>query len=179
MPEASIGLRYARALFRLSEQEGNTESLQRETRDLRVLVEESADLSFFLNHITLSTRQKDTIARALFEGKSSASLTRLVRFLAERGRLPILPDICDAYDALYRESRNILVAEVTSAYPLRDEQIESIRDKMKLRHGKTIEMKVDTDPALLGGFVIRVLDQVDDFSIKGKLEGLRTTLCAA
>ena len=179
MSALSIGIRYARALFRMSEQDGDTEHLQRELKDLRALIEESEDLSFFLNHVTLSESQQASIVKALFEGRVSASLSRFVRFLVNRGRLPILPDICDAYDDLYRESRNILIAEVTSAFPLRDDQVETIRQKMQKRYGKTIEMKVDTDPVLLGGFVIKVLDQVEDLSIKGKLEGLHTALCAA
>ncbi len=179
MAASSIGLRYARALFRMSEESGNTEALQRELKDLLALTEESEDFTFFLNHVTLSDSQQDSIVRALFEGKSSPELTRFMRFLVDRGRLPILPEICESYDDLYRDSRNILLAHVTSAYPLRDDQVETIRQKMARRYGKTIELKVDTNPELLGGFVIKVLDHVDDLSIRGKLEGLRTDLCAA
>lgn len=179
MPESRVAIRYARALFRTSEEAGNTEIVQRELQDIQSLIEESEPLSAFLDRVTLSSSNQDAVVTALFKNRASESVTRFIRFLVNRRRLPILPDVCEAYDNLYRESRNILIAHITSAFSLRDDQIETIKRKMHERYSKHIECTVNTDTALLGGFVIRVLDQVHDLSICGKLEGLRRSMRAA
>ena len=179
MPESRVAIRYARALFRTSEEAGNTEIVQRELQDIQSLIEESEPLSAFLDRVTLSLSNQDAVVTALFKNRASESVTRFIRFLGNRRRLPILPDACEAYDNLYRESRNILIAHITSAFPLRDDQIETIKRKMHERYSKHIECTVNKDTALLGGFVIRVLDQVHDLSIFGKLEGLRRSMRVA
>jgi len=178
MAASRVALRYARALFHTSEETGDTESVQRELQDMLSLIETSEALSAFLDRVTLSSSNQDAVVTALFKDRASKSVMRFMRFLVKRRRLPILPDVCEAYDILYRESRNILIAHITSAFPLRDDQVEAIKRKMHERYSKHIECTVNTDTALLGGFVIRVLDQVYDLSIFGELEGLRRSMRA-
>lgn len=179
MSESRVALRYARALFRNSEEAGNTETVQRELQDMLHLITESESLASFLDQVTISSGTQDSVVTALFKGRTSDSVTRFARFLVKRRRLPILPEVCETFDHLYRESRNILIAHITSAFPLGEHQIDSINNKMNARFGKQIKCTIKTDPDLLGGFVVRVLDQVYDLSIQGKLDGLRKSMRAA
>ena len=67
-------------------------------------------------------------------------------------------------------------AEVTSALPLSAEEQTSVRNNLlpSLEDGAAITYKVD--PAILGGLVVRVGDQVIDGSVAGQLQNLRQTL---
>lgn len=67
-------------------------------------------------------------------------------------------------------------AEVTSALPLTPEERDTVKSEIlqKTGSGTTVTFKVD--PAILGGLIIRVGDQVIDGSVSGQLQDLRQTL---
>jgi len=174
-----IATRYARAFFRFCEDDGVTDDVYREMAQVRELIAESAELADFLDNVALAQAQQQAVVQSLFEGKVSPPVYRLLQFLVERHRLPVLPDICPAFEELYRESRNILEARITSMHPLGEDQVEHLRQKLAARYGKQIEVREMTDVSLLGGFIVKVRDTVYDFSVHGKLEALRATLCAA
>ncbi|MEW5986614.1 MAG: F0F1 ATP synthase subunit B [Chloroflexota bacterium] len=62
-------------------------------------------------------------------------------------------------------------AEVTSALPLTDEEQVTVR-----RTIRAAEVNFRVDPAILGGLVIRVGDQVVDNSVTGQMAALRESL---
>jgi F-type H+-transporting ATPase subunit b len=64
-------------------------------------------------------------------------------------------------------------AEVTSALPLASAEQETVRREILSRIGSTATVAFRVDPAILGGLVIRVGDQVVDASLAGQLEDLR------
>jgi F-type H+-transporting ATPase subunit b len=62
-------------------------------------------------------------------------------------------------------------AEVTSALPLTDKEQDTVR---KTVNAKTVNFRVD--PAILGGLIIRVGDQIIDDSVAGQMSGMRESL---
>lgn len=67
-------------------------------------------------------------------------------------------------------------AEITSALPLTGEEQLAIRDELAARLGSDATINFRVDPAIMGGLVIRVGDQIVDGSVAGQLEDLRTRL---
>jgi F-type H+-transporting ATPase subunit delta len=65
------------------------------------------------------------------------------------------------------------VAYVTAAGPLSAEQEQRLIDALGAIYRRSISLKVDVDPALLGGLVIRVGDEVIDGSVAARLEQAR------
>ena len=63
------------------------------------------------------------------------------------------------------------VAEVTSALPLTDEEMDSAKKAIK---ADTVNFKVD--PNIMGGLVVKVDDQVVDNSVAGQMSGLRESI---
>jgi F-type H+-transporting ATPase subunit b len=62
-------------------------------------------------------------------------------------------------------------AEVTSALPLTDKEQDTVKKAIK---AETVKFKVD--PAILGGLIIRVGDQVVDDSVAGQMSDMRESL---
>jgi F-type H+-transporting ATPase subunit b len=62
-------------------------------------------------------------------------------------------------------------AEVTSALPLTDKEQDTVR---KTVNAETVNFRVD--PAILGGLIIRVGDQIIDDSVAGQMSGMRESL---
>ncbi|MGH4013431.1 MAG: F0F1 ATP synthase subunit delta [Pseudonocardiaceae bacterium] len=62
------------------------------------------------------------------------------------------------------------VAHVSAGGPLSDQQEQRLLDALSRVYQRSISLKVELDPELLGGLVIRVGDEVIDGSVAGRLE---------
>ena len=100
----------------------------------------------------------------------------LLGFLVDQGRGKDLPKIVEALSEVAADQRRKRLAEVRSAVPLRAEQRTKLQDALSKATGTDVEVKVIVDPAVIGGVVARVGDQVFDGSIRRKLELARERL---
>ncbi len=99
-----------------------------------------------------------------------------IKLLAENRRLTILPEIAALF-AFYRsEAEGKIDAEVVSAQEITEKQLTTITAALGKRLGREVIVTARTDPALLGGAVIRAGDLVIDGSIRGKLNKLATAV---
>jgi F-type H+-transporting ATPase subunit delta len=72
---------------------------------------------------------------------------------------------------------NIVLAEVTSAKELSNEQSESIANKIEeLTGAQGVEIKTSIDPDLIGGVTIKVGSRVFDASLRGQLRRVSLSL---
>ena len=62
------------------------------------------------------------------------------------------------------------MAHVTSAVVLTPEQERRLAEVLERLYGRSIGLQVQVDPAVLGGLVIRVGDEIIDGSIAHRLE---------
>jgi F-type H+-transporting ATPase subunit delta len=94
--------------------------------------------------------------------------------LVRKGRERLLPDVAQAFNELYKQGRNIVVAHVASAVPLTTAtraRVQSIAEKQ--HPGKTIELVEKVDPTLIGGVTIRIGDELYDGTVSRRLADLR------
>ena len=85
----------------------------------------------------------------------------------------------DDLDALSRQAADLqgqTVAVVTSASELSAEQQSTLEAKLASIYGREMTVHVQVDPAVLGGMVIRVGDEVIDGSVSGRLDAVRRAL---
>ena len=101
-----------------------------------------------------------------------------VRTLADNRRLALLPEISALFDELKSEAEGIIEVTVTSAAPLEEAQRRQLAAALERRLGRQVRMQCATDPALIGGAVLRAGDWVLDGSLRGKLERIAYELTA-
>jgi len=103
-----------------------------------------------------SELKRAEIMNELLAPLESEVTSKFITFLAKKRRLKGLPQIVEFYvNSLYREE-SIEPVVVTSAEELSEEQVDTIKEKMKERTGASeIKMVTKVEPALLGGFVIQ------------------------
>ena len=87
-------------------------------------------------------------------------------------RLGQLSNILAAFDMLVAAHRGEISAEVTSAFPLSEAQVDEIRKQLKDRAGRSIKITAKVDPSILGGLIVRMGSQMIDSSIKTRLNTL-------
>jgi F-type H+-transporting ATPase subunit delta len=103
---------------------------------------------------------------------SRKSLEVLIR----NHRINHLEAIVEALAAYVNAATNTVIAEVSSAHQLNGEEVESLRRTLEKKFAKRVDVRVKTDPTLLGGFVARVGSEIFDASISGKIEKFRDSL---
>jgi F-type H+-transporting ATPase subunit delta len=102
----------------------------------------------------------------------------LVKLLVEYGRLPILPAISEAFEALKAIDEGSLDAEIIAAVKLSAAEVKDLVTRLEAKFGKKIEAHVSVDPEIIGGIKIIVGDTVIDASVKGQLQNLAYSLTA-
>ncbi|MGH8301028.1 MAG: F0F1 ATP synthase subunit delta [Steroidobacteraceae bacterium] len=93
-----------------------------------------------------------------------------VRTIADNRRLALLPEISALFDELKGEAEGIVDVTVTSAAPLDESERGKLATALERRLGRSVRLQCATDPALIGGAVLRAGDLVIDGSLRGRLE---------
>jgi len=171
--QASLAGRYALALFELAREERQIDTVAASLAALRQTLAESGE---FRTLITSPLLDRQEQARALGAVVGTLELDRLtgnfVGVLAQNRRLAELPGVIRAFSLLAAQHRGEVTAEVTSARPLDPEQVEAIRQQLRARMGRDINVDLQVDPAILGGLVVKIGSQMIDSSIRTKLNNL-------
>jgi len=99
------------------------------------------------------------------------------RLLRRKSRLSLGPSIASYLRELADEERGVLRAVVTTAVELDAERLERVRQRIVDTTGRSrVELETRVDPAILGGMVVRIGDQMLDGSTRARLQELRSSL---
>ena len=171
--EASLGGRYALALFDLARDARKIDAVEADLATVRDALAQSADL----RQLTASPLvARGAAVRAVTAVADQLGLDPTTRsflgVLAENSRLAALPQITRAYRTLAARHRGETSAEVTSAHPLSDDQVVELKQQLRQRVGRDVSVDLAVDPQLLGGLVVRIGSQMIDSSIRTRLNAL-------
>lgn len=165
-------IRYGKAILDMAQDKGVATEVNNDMSAIVASVRESAELEAFLMSPTTTSEMKES---ALLEIFSSANgVTKgLFKLLLENKRFEILADIAAQYNRMFEEMNGIETATVTTAIPM-DETLEAkVMSKILEFSNKKIVIENIVDPAIIGGFVLRIGDKQYNASIADKLLGLK------
>ncbi|MGH6821617.1 MAG: ATP synthase F1 subunit delta, partial [Methylocella sp.] len=91
-------------------------------------------------------------------------------------RLFALSDIVVAFETRLAKHRGELSASVTSAKPLKPEQVTALAGTLKDAFKREVRVTQFVDPALLGGLVVKVGSRMVDGSLRTKLNNLKIAM---
>ncbi len=175
--QASLGGRYALALFELAAQAKSIDGVEQSLASVRDALDQSAD---FRELTTSPLVQRGAAVKAVLataDGLGVDPTTRsFLGVLAENRRLAALPDIIRAFRQLAARHRGEATAEVTSAHPLDQGQVDELKQQLRLRLGREVSVDLAVDPGLLGGLVVRIGSQMIDSSIRTRLNALASAM---
>jgi F-type H+-transporting ATPase subunit delta len=175
MERASIiARRYAEAYFALAQ----------DAKDITGWRDQLAGVAAVLGDPAVSdslANPKTSLAERVAQGLKmlkgvSPEARNLARLLIERRRIGIIREVLTHYDALADKASGVVRAEVIAAIPVDKALEKHIRDSLRKQLGTDVETTVRTDPAIIGGLVIRIEDRVIDDSLRTHLQQLQAAL---
>ncbi|MFO7630575.1 MAG: ATP synthase F1 subunit delta [Prochlorococcaceae cyanobacterium] len=176
----TIATPYAEALLQVADAKQETDLVAQQAKELLALWNETPELRAALVSPVLEPEAKKATLVKLFADQLTPSFLNLLKLLADRQRIGVLDAVLSRFLELFREQRQIALATVTSAAPLSEEQQAKIVEKLKSVAGTDhVEIDLQVDPALIGGFVLRVGSQVIDASLAGQVRRLGLALTKA
>jgi F-type H+-transporting ATPase subunit delta len=171
--QASLSGRYAVALFDLARDANALDTVAGSLAGLKAAIAQSPDFKGLISSPVLS---RDVAGKTIGAVASSMGIdgltTKFLGVLAHNRRLDQLPAVIRAYETLLSNHKGEARADVTSAHPLSDAQIDALASSLKARVGRNVKVDAKVDPAILGGLVVKIGSQMIDSSIRTRLNSL-------
>lgn len=170
---ASLAGRYASALFDLARDQRQIESV---AKSLEALSEALVDSKDFNELVTSPLVSRDEAGKAFASLAPQLALdpvtANFLGVLAKNGRKKELRNVIRAFRRLAAEHRGETTADVITARPLNDNQLAALRQQLRARAGRDVNIDATVDSSLLGGIVVKLGSQQIDASIRTKLNRL-------
>ena len=174
---ASLAGRYASALFDLARDERQIDAVGRSLDSLNQALADSRDFSELIASPMVSRGDAGKAFAALAPQLGLDPITtNFVAVLARNGRKRELRNIIRLFKRLSADHRGEVSAEVVSAHPLKDDQLQALKAQLKARAGRDVTIDAQVDPNILGGIVVKLGSQMIDASIRTKLNRLATAM---
>ncbi len=177
MRSETIALNYAEALFALAEKSDSAELYA----DLIDAVAAAVEQEPRIEAVLMSPRVPKGAKSQLLADALPDVPRQFVLFLqavVKRGRQGLLREISDAFLGLVDVKFNRVRASVVLAREPDEELRQRIAASLSAMLEKEVIARYLTDPAILGGAVVRVGDRVYDGSVRRRMKMLRRALTA-
>ncbi len=164
---------YAQAMLEIARVDGPLAGVEDDLFRFARTFATSDELRLALTDPVLPVERRVAVIDDLMGGKALPVSTALVSMVVAAGQASELPAIVERFVELAAAERRREVAEVRSAIPLDETQMQRLAEALGRATGKDVEVKVIVDPTVLGGLVARVGDTVIDGSVRHRLEQMR------
>lgn len=168
---------YAKAMMELAGSAEAAERLHGELKALEGARAGSGEIQKLFENPGVDVESKLRVARELSRRLSISDLgVRLVEVLVRHHRMNDLGAVLEAWKEMINAALGVAVAEVRTAHALNEDERSRLRESLEKKLGRKVELRVETDPELLGGFVAQVESRVWDASVLGRLNRFRQQL---
>ena len=168
-----IAKRYAKALFELAEDGRQTEKVHADMQLIHQACVDAEDLQDFLKNEVLPAETQEKVLENIFASKIEAVTWVFLKLLIHKGRLEYLDVIAEEFLELVQKSMGAVQAEMIAAENISATQKKDIEARLKKRLHKDVDVNVTVDPQMLGGFTIKIEDQVFDYSLEHQLQSFK------
>lgn len=159
---SSAAMRYAQVLYELNVPK---EAIQK----AREIFEEVPQLHDVFVNPTIPAQKKERVIDKVFPQE----MRNFLKVVCKYDRMDLITEIFAAYDKYCDEQDQILKAVLTCVELPSEEQLKNMEAFLcKKYEANRAEIEVQTDSALLGGFILRMGSDEYDWSLKGRLERL-------
>ncbi len=168
---------YVDALFEVATSRETVEKVVAGLDQIVKLLASSEELRLALANPAHDRARKAAVVEALADRVGLTPLgRRLLQTLLGNRRLTRIDGVLRAIRERLDRDQNVVEAALRTASPMVPEVEAGIRTALEKRTRRTVRLRTTVDPALIGGFVVRLESEVFDASLASRLEKARRAL---
>ena len=176
MAHDPINTGYARALFEMAQAEGVVSRVEEELFRLSELLKGNPELLQFLKDPNIKSEGKRRALSDLFQGRVHPLVLTTLTSLSDQDRGGRVLHVIEEFSGIAATARQKVTGEVTTAITLDSDTLSRLVTALNRATGKNVQLFQKVDPAILGGAIIKVGEQIIDGSLRRKLDQIQAKL---
>jgi F-type H+-transporting ATPase subunit delta len=175
----SAAAAYARAILDLANERQQAEAIADELHQLKSLMESNPTFGLFLRDPAISKDERQKVLDRMFRGQVSPLLMNALSVMSEKGRLGLLTNVADEYQAMLDQQLGKIKVTATVARAMEPELLQEVTQRISSALQKKATVRQSVDESIIGGMILQVEDRLIDASVRTQLQTMRKQMLAA
>ena len=175
-----IADRYASALYDLAADSKSIDPVLADLILVQTMLNDQKDLNLVIKSpLIASTDKLNILEKILLNIKANKLTLTFLKVLEQNKRFSNLYSIISQFININAYNRGDVLADITSAEELNDEQRKNITEQLKNTLGKKLSLNFIVDKKIIGGLVVKVGSKMIDTSLANKINKLKIAMKGA
>lgn len=171
-----IGTVYGQALYMLAKDEKISEEILQDLQGLKEIFEAEKEYLVLLSAANISVEERCQIVEDAFRDRVHPYVLNFLKILTEKGYARQFKACVQSYEEQYNIDNDILPVKAVSAVSLSEEQTERLVAKLSGITGKTIQLRKEVLPGVLGGVRLDFEGKRLDDTVSNRLNAISDEL---
>lgn len=171
---------YASALFTAASKDTSIESAGASLKALSQSIETDPKLREIVTNPSLASKDRNVVVETLSANNLDASVSNLLRVLAENNRLDILPKVTNQFTVLTDAYGGLVKGTVITTQPLDSKSFKRVEKALAgsslVGSSKSLKLINQVKPDIQGGLIVEIGDKTVDLSVATKVQKLNKAL---
>jgi len=176
MNQSIISTRYAKSLIKVGEDNHCLDTMKADMELIYATINENPIFRQLLDNPVVKPLQKRKVMAALLEKRVHSLTLNFISLIIHNRREFLLADVARDFIDLYEKAKGIKRAHILSASGMDDLSKQQLQQQLNVLFKADVRMTAETNPDLIGGFILRVGDLQYDASLSSALQRMRKTL---
>ena len=172
--------RYASALYDLAAEKKLVDPVLKDLSNLKNILKDNKELSLVVKSPLITSIDKLNIFESLLKKINANELTTtFIKVIEKNKRFSNLASIITQFMNINSQKRGDVLADITSAGELNDDQKNNITNQLKSILGDKLSLSFDVDKSIMGGLIVKVGSKMIDTSLANKINKLKIAMKGA
>ena len=172
--------RYASALYDLAAEKKLVDPVLEDLSNLKNILKDNKELSLVVKSPLITSIDKLNIFESLLKKINANELTStFLKVIEKNKRFSNLALIITQFMNINSQKRGDVLADITSADELNDDQKNNITNQLKSILGDKLSLSFDVDKNIMGGLIVKVGSKMIDTSLANKINKLKIAMKGA
>jgi len=172
--------RYASALYDLAAEKKLVDPVLEDLSNLKNILKDNKELSLVVKSPLITSVDKLNIFESLLKKINANELTStFLKVIEKNKRFSNLASIITQFMNINSQKRGDVLADITSADELNDDQKNNITNQLKSILGDKLSLSFDVDKNIMGGLIVKVGSKMIDTSLANKINKLKIAMKGA
>ena len=175
-----ISDRYASALYDLASEKKLVDVVLDDLLFIQSTIKNNKDLKLVIKSPLIKSNDKLEILQNILKSKNPNELSlTFLKVLSKNKRFQKTVDIIAQFKNINAQKRGDVLADITSAEKLSNEQQDNIKEQLRTILGDKLSLSYKVDKQIIGGLIIKVGSKMIDTSLSNKINKLKIAMKGA